>query len=310
MQQQTPDIPGIIYTAHAAIDKKKWNECIRKSHNGLVYSSAEYLDHMAGSWDALILNDYVAVLPLPWRKKFGIYYIYPPAFTQQLGVSALFNEDEKTVEAFLKAIPKKFRLVEMNMNATNQPGTNSTLVRNNYLLDLSRPYTEIRKGYSRSAIRNIKKSGMEQVTLIENAAPADIIQLHRKRFRDEIGNSAIDYRKFLSLVDCFQETDNCYCIAAANKRGELMAGSIYFIFKNRISFVINGNTDESLENGATHLLMDHTIRKFSGSSFILDFEGSDNPSFARFYQQYGATPETYSFIRINRLPWPVNLLKK
>ena len=76
MQNNQSIIPGIVYTKHTYIDKQKWDECILKSHNGLIYSTAAYLDSMAGSWDALILNDYEAVMPLPWRKKFGIQYIY------------------------------------------------------------------------------------------------------------------------------------------------------------------------------------------------------------------------------------------
>ncbi len=310
MQQNNPTIPGLVYTTHAAINKKRWDECIFKSYNGLIYSTSAYLDSMAGTWDAIILNDYEAVLPLPWRMKFGISYIYPPAFTQQLGISALASDDEKIVEAFIHAIPKKFRLIELNLNATNKISATSAVARANYLLDLHRDYLEIQQGFSRSANRNIRKAKNEKVTIIENASAAAIIQLHRRRFKDGIGSSDADYSRFLSLVNKLSEEDNYYCIGALNKNGLLIAGSIYLIYKDRISFVLNGNTAESLENGATHLLMDHTIKKFSGRSFLLDFEGSDNPAFARFYQQYGARPETYYFFRDNRLPWPLNLLKK
>lgn len=310
MQQHSPTIPGLVYTTHAAINKKQWDDCIYKSYNGLIYSTSAYLDHMAGSWDAIILNDYEAVLPLPWRKKFGFYYIYPPAFTQQLGISALSREDEKTVEAFINTIPKKFRLIELNLNATNQISGTSVVARTNYLLDLHGDYTELLKGYSRSAKRNIRLAETEQVTIIEDASAAGIIQLHRHRFKDGIGSNDSDYNRFLSLINNLEKIGDHYCIGAINKNGLLIAGSIYLIYKDRISFVLNGNTAESLENGATHLLMDHTIKKFSGRGFVLDFEGSDNPSFARFYQQYGALPETYYFFRDNRLPWPLNLLKK
>ncbi len=309
MQNNQSIIPGIVYTKHKYIDKQKWDECILKSHNGLIYSTAAYLDSMAGSWDALILNDYEAVMPLPWRKKFGIQYIYPPAFTQQLGISFRHKEDKETVAAFIKAIPKKFRYIEINLNATNRLKDDSTAARKNYLLNLSLGYPELRKAYSRSALRNISKAENKQIYIKENAAAGDIIKLHRSRFKDEIGVDANDYKNFLSLANNLKTTNHYYCIAAFNNKDVLIAGSIYFIFKDRISFVVNGNTAESLENGATHLLMDYTIKKFSGRGFVLDFEGSDHPSFARFYQQYGALPETYNFIRLNRLPWPLKFLK-
>lgn len=309
MQEERPTIPTIVYTIHAAIDKQRWDECILKSYNGLVYSTTTYLDTMAGDWDALVMNDYEAVLPLPWRRKFGINYIYPPAFTQQLGVTSLYKEDEHRVAAFLQAIPTKFRHVEINLNATNPLKADSLVARNNFLLPLSDEYNMLRRAYSRSAIRNITKAVNNKIQVIENARAAEIFKLHRNRFKDGIGTKARDYENLLALVNKFIESNHCYCIAAMNSQGHLVAGSIYLIFKNRLYFVLNGNTPESLENGATHLLLDHTIRNFSGRGFVLDFEGSDHPSFARFYQQYGATRETYHFIKYNRLPWPLKILK-
>ena len=38
------------------------------------------------TWDALVEDDYVSVMPLPYRKKMGVTYIFPPTMTQQLGV--------------------------------------------------------------------------------------------------------------------------------------------------------------------------------------------------------------------------------
>ena len=34
-----------------------------------------------GKWDALVLDDYAAVMPLTWRRKYGTRYLYQPAFT-------------------------------------------------------------------------------------------------------------------------------------------------------------------------------------------------------------------------------------
>ena len=299
----------IQYIAHRDIDKSRWDACIQKSYNGFVYSSSIYLDQMADSWDAIILNDYEAVLPLPWRKKWGISYIYPPAFTQQLGLICSNKIYETLLPQFIETIPKKFRYIEMNLNATNVVNDNNLFSRKNYTLNLAGDYESLKKGYSRSASRNINNARVHDITVVENAAYDDVIQLHRHRFKDEIGFREKDYKNLLSLLQQLTTAGSCYCIGALNNKGRLIAGSIYIIYKNRLYFIINGNTPESLQSGATHLLMDHTIKKFSGQHFILDFEGSDHPSFARFYEQYGARPETYYFFMLNRLPWPLNLLK-
>ena len=67
---------NIKYLRHQEVDKSKWDNCIDKADNGLIYAYSFYLDHMAKQWDALVLNDYEAVMPLTWNKKFGFYYLW------------------------------------------------------------------------------------------------------------------------------------------------------------------------------------------------------------------------------------------
>jgi hypothetical protein len=43
----------------------------------------------------------------------------------------------------------------------------------------------------------------------------------------------------------------------------------------------------------------------------MDFEGSDNPKFAKFYEQFGAKDiEYYPVLVNNKLPWPIKYLKR
>jgi hypothetical protein len=64
---------------------------IARSFNGIVYAYSWYLDIVSPGWDALVKDDYKSVMPLTWRKKYGIKYLYQPFFTQQLGV---FSSDK------------------------------------------------------------------------------------------------------------------------------------------------------------------------------------------------------------------------
>jgi hypothetical protein len=68
------------------IDSIKWNNCVERSANGLIYAFSYYLDALCDNWDAFVIDDYNAIMPLPWRKKAGIKYIYAPPFIQQLGI--------------------------------------------------------------------------------------------------------------------------------------------------------------------------------------------------------------------------------
>ncbi len=77
---------NIQYLTNKQIDKQKWNTCIDNADNGLVYVYSFYLDHMAKYWDALVLNDYEAVMPLTWNKKYAVHYLFQPFLTAQLGL--------------------------------------------------------------------------------------------------------------------------------------------------------------------------------------------------------------------------------
>ena len=77
---------SIKYILREHIDEDKYNECITISKQSLIYGYSWYLDIVCDQWDALILDDYVAVMPIPWRKKYGITYVYPPLWLLQLGI--------------------------------------------------------------------------------------------------------------------------------------------------------------------------------------------------------------------------------
>jgi len=150
---------GIHYLTHQQIDKDKWNARIDNSSNGLIYAYSYYLDHMAKNWDALVLGDYEAVMPLTWNKKYGIHYLYEPAFTASLGIFGN-GLNAKLINEFIEAIPSKFKLIEIDLNAGNKVDfpTGTAILRNNYVLNLNKPYKEIAEKYRENIRRNVKKA--------------------------------------------------------------------------------------------------------------------------------------------------------
>jgi len=300
---------AIKYLKNIEIDKSKWDYCIANSPNGLIYSTSLFLNNMATNWDALVMDDYHAVMPLPFRKKYGIHYIYPPAFSQQIGITSLQEITPDIVASFLKQIPKKFRYVEMNFNTENIFLPSTGKIRDNYFLPLSNTFEALQKNFSRSAVRNIKKAMDENILIKEGTDSSAIITMHRERFKDNVGANENDYLRLQKLFEELHAKNMLFTIGAF-KTNCLIAGSVYFVYKNRITFIINGNTSDSLKNGATHLLMNDTIKKFCNHENILDFEGSDFSDFVRFYKQYGAVLENYTLVKINNLPWPFSFFKK
>src|SRR5688572_25071693 len=95
----------IRYLKHGKVNTARWDACIRNSTNGMIYAYSWYLDAVCPGWEALVKGDYESVMPLTCGKKMGLHYLYPPFFTQQLGVFSRSGVNEKEVEEFLSAIP-------------------------------------------------------------------------------------------------------------------------------------------------------------------------------------------------------------
>jgi hypothetical protein len=299
---------AINYLPHYQIDKKKWDKCIDTASNGLIYGYSFYLDAMATSWDVLVLNDYEAVMPLPRRKKFGIHYIYQPAFTAQLGV---FGNDlnEDTIAAFLKTIPGKFSYCDLSLNHQNLFSIDGFPFqhRMNYVLPLGKGHNILYDRYRQNIKRNIKKAVSYHCTVKKEIDVSSIIELAKQH-----ANSASeeDFNRFKTLYSILKEKGLAKTYGVFSDRDQLLASAVYFFSHKRAYYILVGNHPNGRTLGASHLLIDAFIEDHSGKNITLDFEGSDLRNLAFFYSSFGATEEKYPALHLNRLPWYLKWLKK
>jgi hypothetical protein len=291
----------IHYLQQRNIDKTRWDDCINRSANGLIYGYSQYLDSMSSHWDALVLNDYQAIMPLPWNKKYGIYYLYQPAFTAMLGI---FGNDltEEVVNSFLNAIPRKFRLVEIFLNHKNLIPHPSLHPRINFVLSLNRKYEDLYSGYKESHRRNIRKAGQHGCVVRRGIPVSDVLSLSKPIMEKATNIKGKDYAHFEELYVALQEKNKAITYGVYWNDNELLASCVYFFSHQRANYILVGNHPNGKTLGASHYLIDRFIADHAGEDLILDFEGSDIQNLAFFYSSFGATVETYPFLKINNLP--------
>ena len=173
----------IRHYQHHQIDKKKWDDCIRHSANTMIYAYSWYLDVVCKNWEALIEDDYKSVFPLTCRKKSGINYLFQPAFTQQLGLFSIQNISEQIVSDFVEAIPKKYKIIEINLNTGNSFTSIDFSVENNLTLELplKSNYDELFRNYSTNIKRNIKKAYAANIFIRDKANLNEIVNIFRNR---------------------------------------------------------------------------------------------------------------------------------
>jgi hypothetical protein len=301
----------IRHFEHAAIDKKKWDEAICKSSNAMVYAYSWFLDVVSPGWNALIENDYACVFPLTWRKKYGYQYLYQPFFTQQLGVFS--NDEHIETEKFLHAIPSSYRLIEIQLNASNtcQAKDFKSSVRLTHHLDLSGSHAKIQSSYSENLKRNIKRAVNSEIKISKEKNAHAIIQLFRTTKGKEISQLKEHDYEILKRLIGEAGKKNLVTILGAQISGEsLCAGAVFLHSDHEYIFLFSAADEKARETGAMSLLIDAFIQEHCNSNMQLDFEGSMDSNLARFYKSFGSKEVVYLQIKKNNLPFYIQWFKK
>ncbi len=303
---------SVRYLLYDEINRGKWDRCIAEASNGSVYVYSAYLDHMSEHWDALVLGDYEAVMPLSWNRKWGIWYLYQPHLSAEGGV---FQQEPVTVEtlkAFLEAVPAKFWFWEFSLNAENLlPDTGFPLYpRINFLLPLQDGYEALSAGYNTNLKRNLRKAKEAGLRYVKNVPVNTVLDLADQKLSTVTRLKLHHYQRFIDLFRQLEGDNMAVTRGIIDGQEKLLASGIFLFSHTKAYYLIGGNHPEGRETGASHLLLDQFIREFAGSGLTFDFEGSDIPSLAQFYRSFGAYEQPYAAIKLNRLPAPLRWLKR
>ena len=147
---------SIRYITGSEIDSAKWDACVHTASNSLIYACSWWLDTMSANWDGLVLNDYEAVMPLTWNRKYGIKYLCQPPFTQQLGIFSRHAIPEILTQSFLNKASEHFNFAELCLNYLNPArGLDS---RPNFILPLHHPYETLYANYKTGLKKSLQKA--------------------------------------------------------------------------------------------------------------------------------------------------------
>ena len=298
----------IRYLKNKEIDKSLWDQCISKADFPMTDNMSWYLDIVTPGWSALVLDDYRVIMPLPVRQKLGITYIYRPLFVQQLGLSGKSTSQELVTD-FINAIPAKIKLADIFLNESNPlpPGKYESKENKNFILDIRKTYEEIEKEYNRNCRRNIKKAVSAGLRFSSSISFNDFTGLLEEQIRDQKGSFRKKERiQFRALLSEILNREAGELVGIQNEQGDLQAAGFYVFSFDRLLFKICGSNSEGKENQAMYMLIDEQLKRHAGKFNWYDFQGSNIEGIAYFNSTFGALPETYYYLRINRLP---NVLK-
>lgn len=302
----------ILHLTHKEINKSKWDSCIHGSLSRLPYGLSWWLDIVSPDWEALILDDYTAIMPLTWKSRLGIYYIRQPWFTQQLGVFSPDTISHAVLVSFMDMIPEKYRYIEVQLNTSNIPvsGSFTLSFRSNYVLDLTSDYLVTARGYNRNCRRNIQKALNAGLHIKKGPGPTAFSRFTERNLDSSLRKNAGLFESLPRIVQATIERECGEILGVYDRREELQAAGWFVNFGGRCLFMVCASTAAGKTNQAMHFLVDHKIRERSGSGQIFDFTGSNIPGVEYFNTGFGAVRQSYPALKMNRLPWILRWLKR
>lgn len=297
---------SIAIISQKDIDKLKWDHCVHNATNGLIYATSIYLDHLCPEWYGIVKDDYEAVMPLCSKQKFGIKYLYQPAFCQQGGI---FGENENigVLEGeFSAQLRKHWKFAEINLNYGHQAGKVFPLVRtaNNFIRDLR---VTTYSNYINERLRRLQKFEL-RIQSCENIPR--IVKDYRLLYGERFPNvKDQDYQGFINLAMLLKTEGRVIMREVVDNNNTVLASCLLLKDQRRIYNLISNLFPEGRTKLANYFMYDRLFKEHRDSGLLFDFEGSDLEGVKYFYKKFATANQTFPVIKINDLPAPLKWLK-
>ena len=232
-------------------------------------------------------------MPLPYRTKYGLKYVFLPPWIQQLGLFSDQIIESAVVGDFIEKIPRSFKLVDLLLNYGNFCTEIKVTKRDNYILHLNESYKELFKNYSKGRKSNVRQTKNQQFSIRESNSIDALIEIFSTSKEGEIIRPKKDYEILRSLVFEANKLNKVKVLYISDVHELDLGGAIFLFHNNRITYLFSAVNNSGREVNAITYLLDHVISEYAGKDLILDFEGSMINSVAKFFKSFGSEMESY-----------------
>lgn len=299
----------ISFVNRTNLQVSKYDECVENALQSRIYGFSWYLDTVCEYWGVMVLDDYEAVMPVAWNKKYGIKYVYPPLWVLELGV---FSNKLTEIEPFVHALMEEFRFAELRLNTNNMlPNPmKETLIKRMQWISLEKTYNDIFSNYRKDRKKDLKKANTFELKEVWNDDPEKVITL----FKNNIGkrDASIkeqDYANLGSLIEVCLKKRVGEVLSIYDADNSLVATAFFLIYKEVVTILISSTDLKNRKNGANTFLIDSAIKRYQGKYTVFNFGGSSIETIAGYFKSFGASDAEYHFIKYNKLPRLIRLFK-
>lgn len=300
----------IEYVPHNKLDAEAWDARLHRTANASWYGTYAALEAASPGWDALVDRDKGIQMPLTWRRKMGIRYLFQPLMLQHLGPYAP-QPSPQCAGRFLEEASKHFRYADINLATLAVPKMGHIWCeeRRSHVLELDGSIKSLRKGYSTNHQRNLKKAVKQGVAVEQVGDPQQVIAFIEGADQYAAWRLRPAQQATLRRVVLATAADGTGFGRLARQAGQVVAAGWFAHGPQDVVFLKGVSSTQGRAVGAMHALIDDVVKEFADTGRAFDLAGGNDPSLARFYAGFGAEPVFYLRALINRLPPVLRLLK-
>ncbi len=295
---------AIRYLVQKDIDYTRWDRCIDHSLNGEIYVFSWFLDAIAGTWDAIIEDDYEAVMPLVYTKKLNFKIVYTHPLIKHLGIFSGLPIKADKISLFLKAIPVNFKKIEICFNRQNTQTIKESFsnYRFAYELDLITPYKKKERSYSDRVKKAIDFTSKMKLSVMKHTSIFELdFLLHQSPYK--ISESTI-INPLLRVLARLISLNKAEIFGIYGPENMLYAAACFIRSSHNVVMLYAHTIPQGDISYANYLLLDSFLQHYSGRNVTLSFEHIDKYWNDEFYTAFGALRSYQYCYYKSRLIWP------
>ena len=301
----------IHYVKREDLEVAKYNDCIENSIQSRIYAFSWYLDIVADNWDVLVLNNYEAVMPVPWKQKYFIKYAYQPLWILELGI--FDSKNSLNLTPFLDKLCKEFKFAEFRLNSQNNFNFKKEYLadRQFQTLSLDKDYEFILDGYRKDRKKEVRKATNLNLTEKWNDNSEKLITL----FKNNVGKRTPnilekDYRNLKKIIAICLQRKVGEILSIYDENNNLVASGFFLKYQGSATILMSSTDFKNRKNGANTFLINSAILQYQKNFNIFNFGGSSMQSVAEYFLSFGANTQIYQQIKYNNLSFLLRLFKR
>ncbi len=298
---------NIRFLKNNDINTYKWDKCISKSINANASVFSWYLDIVNPTWGALVMDDYLAVMPLPIRESYGIKFLQNPPFSEEYTIYAKIPPDKNLQLKFTEKLISRFKYINIKLDIPKFEHQNFKYKTQYFLeLDLIHPYKSLKSKFSKNLSEQIKQSD-NACHFINDILPNNIINAVLSSYPN-YNTRKLDILRM--LISNLMRKGAAHIIGAYNKHNELVGIICFAVTHAKARLFFTWEHPDFKNIYPLTGLINFYIKSNNETNLTVQFPTADNSEDSKLFSEFSNSQFTFYQIKNKKYAFMWSVLKR